>query len=65
MNNTSGFYKYENEILIYGPSQVTGPHYDLLRENCVDYTYPIDGWYWFDSEKEARTFFGLSIVETI
>lgn len=25
----------------------------------VPVTYPVDGWYWFDGEAEARAFFGL------
>lgn len=24
-----------------------------------EYTYPIDGWYWFNSEEEAKAFFNL------
>jgi hypothetical protein len=59
MNNTSGFYKYESETLLYGPTQVTGPYYDILRENRTDYTYPVYGWHWFESEELAREFFGL------
>ena len=33
--------------------------YGLLRENHLNYQYPIDGWYWFDSEEESRLFFNL------
>jgi hypothetical protein len=63
MSNTSGFYKYESEILLYGQTEVTGPYFDLLRQNHAEYTYPVDGWYWFDTEEQAREFFGLPPVE--
>ena len=59
MDDTSGFYKYEDKALLYGPTQVTGPYYDLLRQNHTEYNYPVDGWYWFDTEEQAREFFGL------
>jgi hypothetical protein len=59
MDDTSGFYKYENQVLLYGPNEITGPYCDLLRQNHLDYTYPVDGWYWFDSEAQAKDFFGI------
>jgi hypothetical protein len=49
MNNISGFYKYKNESTLYGPNQITGPNFDLLREEHDNYTYPVDGRYWFDN----------------
>jgi len=63
MDNTSGFYKLNNEELLYGPNFVLGPYgaYELRKETKDAHTYPVDGWYWFDSEIEARTFFGLPI----
>jgi hypothetical protein len=27
---------------------VYGPNLELIRENKDDYTYPVDGWEWFD-----------------
>jgi hypothetical protein len=59
MNNTSGFYKNESGLLLFGPNGVTSCDYDLQRETRDQYTYPVDGWYWFDSEEQAREFFGL------
>jgi hypothetical protein len=58
--NTSGFYKNDNGDLLYGTT-IYGPYeqYLLLREEKDNYTYPIDGWVWFNSEKEAKTFFLL------
>lgn len=63
MEDTSGFYKIQNQngeiILIYGPNGVMYCNYDLLKENHKNYNYPIDGWRWFDSQAEAKAFFGI------
>lgn len=59
MQDTSGFYKLDNTQLLFGPNFVEAPTYALYRQNKNDYAYPIDGWYWFDSELEAKTFFGV------
>jgi hypothetical protein len=58
--NTSGFYKLEG-ILLYGPNYVLDANYKLFRETHDDHSYPIDGWYWFDTEEEARLFFDLPL----
>ena len=57
--NTAGFYKYEEPSLHHGPNYVLAPEYELLKETKDDHTYPIDGWYWFDTIEEARAFFGI------
>jgi hypothetical protein len=59
MENTSGFYKDDEGNLLFAPNGVTGPTYDLQPINHEAYTYPVEGWYWFDTEAEAREFFGL------
>lgn len=56
--DTSGFYKLDG-ILLYGPNYVLNSDYDLRRENKDYYSYPIYGWYWFDSEQAAYLHFGL------
>jgi hypothetical protein len=56
MSDTSGFYKLDDDILLYG-TLVCGPTYTLIEGET--YTYPVDGWYWFDTEAEAREFFNL------
>lgn len=56
---TEGFYKNDNEVLLYGPNFVLNKDYELRKEIHTELTYPVDGWYWFDSEEEAREFFGL------
>jgi hypothetical protein len=57
--NTAGFYKHEEPSLHHGPNYVLDTNYKLYKETKDDHTYPIDGWYWFDSVEEARTFFGI------
>jgi len=53
------FYKKENQSLLGGPCVVSA-EYVLATEEKDSYQYPVDGWYWFDSEEEARLFFGLT-----
>ena len=60
MENTSGFYKEENGELLYGPNFVLNKNYELRKETHDQHTYPVDGWYWFDSEAEAKSFFNIS-----
>jgi len=43
------FYKRENDELIITPNSVYAPGYELHAETHSDHTYPIDGWYWFDT----------------
>ncbi len=59
MDRGPGFYKLDNADLLHGPNYVLSGSYNLYVENKDDYTYPIDGWYWFDMESAARVFFGL------
>ena len=65
MEDTSGFYKLDGDLL-YGPNFVLGPYqsYELRREIHDEYQYPIDGWYWFDDEIEARQHFNLALPDT-
>jgi hypothetical protein len=61
--NTSGFYKNEDGLLLSGPNFVLSGSYNLYREEKHTYTYPIGGWYWFDSIEEACAFFEIEIPE--
>jgi len=63
MENTSGFYKLDGSLL-YAPHDVLGPDYELLSQYHNTYTYPVDGWYWFDSEEEAKAFFEVQDDQT-
>lgn len=53
------FYKIDDGVLLEGPNFVYGPTFTLLKEDKDTYTYPVDGWIWFDTEEEARTYFGI------
>jgi len=57
--NTSGFYKLDGQLL-YGPNFVLNANYELRIETKDNYTYPVDGWYYFDNEDDAYTFFNLT-----
>ena len=56
---TEGFYKKQNEQLLYGPNTIEGNGYVLLAQDKNAYEYPIDDWYWFESEEEAKLFFSI------
>ena len=58
MEDTSGFYKFDGS-LIYGPNFVLNKDYELRRETKNEHTYPTDGWYWFDTNLEAKQFFNI------
>ena len=51
--DTSGFYKNDNGALLHGPNYVLNASYELRRENRDQHTYPVGGWFWFDTEQEA------------
>ncbi len=54
------FYKYENESLSKGP-YVTFTDGNMLHTDTTDLsTLPYDGWYYFATEEEAKTFFNIS-----
>jgi len=48
------FYKLIDDVLHCGPNYVYAPEYTLIADNYQEYTYPVDGWYWFDSATEAQ-----------
>jgi hypothetical protein len=58
--NTAGFYMYEEPTLNYAPNFVLSANYELRKETKNDHEYPIYGWYWFDSEDEAKSFFKIT-----
>lgn len=59
MEDTSGFYKLDGEVLLYGPHFVLNANYELRKETHSEHSYPVDGWYWFETEQEAKDFFGI------
>lgn len=64
-----GFYKAQDGELLHAPNFVYGPYNDfvLLASEKDEYlaldVLPIDGWYWFDSEEEARTALNVPLPE--
>ena len=48
METTAGFYKLEDDNWQYAPNFVDAPNYQLFKENKDSYTYPVDGWTWYD-----------------
>jgi hypothetical protein len=59
MDKGSGFYKLIQNELFHGPNYVVSQSYNLYKEEKDLYQYPVEGWYWFESEKEARVFFNI------
>jgi hypothetical protein len=58
----SGFYKFTGVELHYGATAVHAPNFTLLAADHETYTYPVEGWYWFDTTEDAEAFFGLNGV---
>jgi hypothetical protein len=50
METTSGFYKFEDNNWEYAPNFVDAPNYTLIKELKDTYTYPVDGWTWYDEQ---------------
>jgi len=57
--DTSGFYMYDSQ-LFYAAGFVVSSQFELNREDKDKYTYPVYGWYYFESEDEAYAFFNLT-----
>lgn len=53
------FYKYENEELFRASYEVHAPDYRILINLKDTYTYPVNGWYYFETEDEAYIFFNI------
>lgn len=49
------FYKRADQELFCADTGVYAPGYILLAEEHASYTYPVDGWYWFDTLDEAMS----------
>ena len=48
------FYKLIGDTLHCGPNFIHAPGYSLLADQHGAYTYPVDGWYWFDTPTGAQ-----------
>ena len=47
---TEGFYKQDGDNWIYAPNFVYSDGYELKKELKDTYTYPIDGWVWYNQQ---------------
>lgn len=54
--DTSGF--YNQEFMLRAGKFVHMKDVSLLRDEHDQHTYPVFGWYWFDSVADANQFFG-------
>jgi len=53
------YYSYLNDTLLSGPC-ITFPSGEYIdAETAPSLTYPYNGWYWFETEQEAKLFFGI------
>ena len=61
-----GFFKKDIDSILVGENVVFSPSVTLKAEDKDLYTYPQDGWYWFDTFDEALQFFvGLKSSDSI
>ncbi|CAB4172587.1 hypothetical protein UFOVP1470_9 [uncultured Caudovirales phage] len=51
------FYKYEDGNFEEA-AHIDGTGYSLTESGKDEYTYPIAGWYWYDSEEVAKAAMG-------
>jgi len=58
----AGFYKFDGSLL-YAANWVRNNSYDLNSSQKDTYSYPIDGWYWFDTLEDACLHFNLNIQD--
>jgi hypothetical protein len=55
MSEEAGFYKRDPDSgeLLFAPNGVYGPGFTLLAPQRAEYSYPVDGWGWFETREEA------------
>jgi hypothetical protein len=47
---TEGFYKQDGYSWICAPNFVYSETYELKKELKDTYSYPVDGWVWYDEQ---------------
>lgn len=58
--NTSGFYRIQDNELQWAPNFVYAPDYELHKEQLSTYELPLPGnWIWADSEELAKQTLGI------
>ncbi len=58
------FFKLETDE-IQETKHLDGLGFSLCELLKNDYTYPVKGWYWFDTEDQARLFFDLPPIAQV
>lgn len=53
-----GFFKQDGDELLFAPNFIINKNYELKIDSFSEYNYPVDGWFYFESEEEAKNFFG-------
>ena len=59
----NGFYTVVDDQLDFGQMVSFADGTVIVLELKDTYTYPIEGWYYFDTEVEAKIFFNLPLEE--
>lgn len=54
------FYKEDNKKILKA-NNIVGPGFQLFEINKNEFSYPHEGWYWFETDEEAEDFFGISL----
>jgi hypothetical protein len=54
------FFKYEDGELFKAMYEINAPDYNMIIELKDTYDYPHHGWYYFDTERDAYTFFNIT-----
>ena len=49
-----GFYKNDNGYLVWSEDRVINDNFELWLDKKDTYNYPVEGWIWANSEREAR-----------
>ena len=57
--NWPGFYKKDNDTLLFAPNFVLNKTYRLKIEDKETYEYPVGGWSYFENEEKANDFFWI------
>ena len=59
----NGFYALIDDELSFGQMVSFADGTVIVLELKDTYTYPVEGWYYFDTELEAKQFFNLPIEQ--
>lgn len=67
MADTSGFYKFVEgntesntaNSFLYSSGMVALANTYLMPEKKATYQYPVEGWYWFKNEEDAKIMFKM------